>query len=517
MDAWMTGSIAVAAGGLAGYGLHYVIGRIQGRALEQDARRILDEAKLKADAIRRDAELQAKSERLTARDEFEASTAARRREWSQTEERLAQRESSLDRKFATIEQKERTLDERSGALERQQQKLRERETELERLLQEEQKTLYRLAAMTPDDARQQILARVERELQADIGGMIRRVQEQAREHAEEESRRIVTMAVQRYGASHASEMTTCTVHLPGDEVKGRIIGRDGRNIRALEAATGISILIDDTPEAVVISGFDPIRREIARMALETLIADGRIHPGRIEEVVAKSTESLTESMRQAGEDAVFRTGVRNAEPELIRMLGRLKYRTSFSQNVLQHAMEVANLMGVMAGELQLEVPLARRIGLFHDIGKAVDHEVEGGHAIIGADILKRHGENAVLVNAVAAHHEEVPAESLLAALAVAADAISSSRLGARSESTGIYVQRLEKLEAIANHFPGVRKSYAIQAGREVRVLVEPEKVDDNQSAVLARDISKQIEADLQYPGQIRVVVIRETRCVEFAR
>jgi ribonucrease Y len=296
-----------------------------------------------------------------------------------------------------------------------------------------------------------------------------------------------------------------------------VIGREGRNIRALEAATGVSILIDDTPEAIVISGFDPVRREIARQALDQLIADGRIHPARIEEVVTRIKENMDETVRKAGEEVIYLVGIQEVDPELVRKLGRLKYRTSYSQNVLQHSIEVAQLMGVMAGELLLDVSLAKRIGLFHDIGKALGHEVEGGHAVIGADLLKRHGELQVVVNAVAAHHEEVPAESLYAILASAADAISSSRPGARSERSDIYVKRLEKLEAIANGFEGVNKSYAIQAGREVRVVVEPTKVDDSGAMIMARSISKKIESDLQYPGQIRVTVMRETRCVEYAR
>jgi ribonuclease Y len=346
---------------------------------------------------------------------------------------------------------------------------------------------------------------------------MRRLQEQAKETAERSAQKIVASAIQRYSTSHASEMMTSTVSLPSDDMKGRIIGREGRNIRALEAVTGVNVLIDDTPEAVVISAFDPIKREVAKAALESLIADGRIHPARVEEVVAKVQESMEEKIRQVGEEAAYAVGIREVDPKLLRMLGRLKYRTSYSQNVLQHSIEVAQLMGVMAGELNLDVSLARRIGLFHDIGKALDHEVEGGHAVIGADLLKRMGESQMVVNAVAAHHEEVEAESVYAVLSSAGDAISSSRPGARSETTDIYVKRLEKLESVANSFDGVRKSYVIQAGREVRAVVDPDQVDDNASILLARDISKRIEEDLQYPGQIRVVVIREKRCVEYAR
>jgi ribonuclease Y len=358
---------------------------------------------------------------------------------------------------------------------------------------------------------------MEKEVHSEMGSLIRRLQEQAKETAEREAGKVVAQAIQRFAISHASEMLTSSVSLPSEDMKGRIIGREGRNIRALEAATGVNVLIDDTPEAIVISGFDPIRREIAKQALEQLVADGRIHPARIEEVVAKLQENMDETIRKAGEEAAYVVGIHDVDPELVRKIGRLKFRTSYSQNVLQHSIEVSLLMGVMAGELGLDVALAKRVGLFHDIGKALDHEVEGGHALIGADLLKRQGELPIVVNAVAAHHEEVPAESLYAILAAAADAISSSRPGARAENTDIDVKRLEKLESIATSFDGVSKSYAIQAGREVRVIVDPGKIDDNGAMVMARNISKKIESELQYPGQIRVIVLRETRCVEFAR
>jgi ribonuclease Y len=395
--------------------------------------------------------------------------------------------------------------------------LEQSKAELDKAIAEEHSRLQRVAGMTREEARTMLLGRIEKEVHGEAGGLIRRIQEQAKENAEREARRIVTIAVERFSASHASEMMTSSVALPSDDMKGRVIGRDGRNIRSLESATGVNILIDDTPEAVVLSGFDPIRREIARQSLEQLLSDGRIHPARIEEVVAKVEENMDETIRAAGQEAAYMADVQEVEPELLRTLGRLKFRTSYSQNVLQHSIEVSHLMGAMASELGLDAALARRIGLFHDIGKALDHEVEGGHAVIGADLLKRTGEPQTIVNSVAAHHEEVEGESLYALLASAADAISSSRLGARSATTGIYVKRLEKLENIANGFEGVRKSYAIQAGREVRVVVDPEQMDDNASMVLARNISKKIESDLKYPGQIRVIVIRETRSVEYAR
>jgi ribonuclease Y len=511
------GGVTAVAGLSLGYMIRHLMGRFRADTDERRARQTVEAARQEAEGIRKEGKIQARAEVLKAREEFEKSTRARRDELDALEGRIAQREANLDRKVTLIEKKEHVVEERVAELERRGTELAEAEKRVETMVAEERERLQRVAGMTRDEARRVLLERVEKDVSTEAGGLIRRAQEQARETAEREARRIIAMAVQRYAAPHSSEMTTSTVALPGDDMKGRIIGRDGRNIRTLEAVTGINVLIDDTPDAVVISGFDPLRREVARLSLETLVADGRIHPARIEEVVAKTQEQLDEKIRERGEEAAYSVGIQDVEPELLRKLGRLHYRTSYSQNVLTHCLEVSRLMGVMAGELGLDVSLARRIGLFHDIGKALDHEVEGGHAIIGADLLKRMGEQAVVVNAVAAHHEDVEAESLYAMLAAAADAISSSRLGARSETTEIYVKRLEKLEEIANGFEGVSKSYAIQAGREVRVLVDTGAVDDSGAMTLARNISKKIESDLQYPGQIRVTVIRETRCVDYAR
>lgn len=513
----IVGIIAVLVGSVAGYFLRQALGDAKAGATEKQAKRMLEEARREAESLRKDGEIQARAQALKAREEFEISTKERRKEIEQLEERMSQRESMLDRKVGMLEKKEHTLDEKIAEIERQSANLKLEKETLGKLMAEEQERLQRIAGMSQEEARKQLLLRIEKESQAEIGGMLRRLQEQAKETAERSAAKIVVLAVQRYSASHACEMMTSTVDLPNDDMKGRVIGREGRNIRALESATGVNLLIDDTPQAVVISCFDPIRREVARQALEQLIADGRIHPARIEEVVEKVQNNMEDTILVAGEEAAYATGLQGLDTKLLRMLGRLKYRTSYSQNVLQHSMEVAQLMAVMAGELKLDVPLARRIGLFHDIGKALDHEVEGGHAVIGADFLKRMEESPVVVNAVAAHHEEVPAESLYAVLASAADAISSSRPGARSETSNIYVKRIEKLESIANSFEGVKKSYAIQAGREMRVLVDPERIDDNSAMVLARNVSKKIETDLQYPGQIRVIVIRETRCVEYAR
>ncbi|MBM4148644.1 MAG: ribonuclease Y [Lentisphaerae bacterium] len=509
--------LAALVGAGAGYAACLMACRRRGSAAEVEARRSAEEAAKRASEAVKQAELQAKADMLKWKEEFEQNTASRRKEVAAAEERIAQRELNLDRKVSMLDKKEHALDEKIKEVEAKSAEIEKDRAELQRLSSQARQKLQEVAGMSQEDARRELMVRVEKEVHGEMGAMIRRMQEQARETAERESRKIIVQAIQRFAAPLAGETMTSTVALPNDDMKGRIIGREGRNIRALEAATGVNVLIDDTPEAVVISGFDPVRREIARIALEGLIADGRIHPARIEEIVAKTQENMQETIRSAGEEAAYLSGVQGIEPELLRMVGRLKFRTSYTQNVLQHSIEVAHLMGVMAGELQLDVSLAKRIGLFHDIGKALDHEVEGSHAVIGADLLKKNGEAQVVVNAVAAHHEEVPQESLYATLAVAADAISSSRVGARSETTGIYVKRLEKLEAVANGFEGVEKSYAIQAGREVRVLVSPDRMDDNGAAVMARNISKKIETDLQYPGQIRVVVIREKRCVEYAK
>lgn len=513
----LTAMLTAAAGMALGYGLRVWMSIVRSSQMERDVNQLLKDAKNDADNLLKDAALKAKDEVLKAREEFEVSTRARREELSNLDNRIAMKESNLERKVAMIDKKERAVEQRTVDVEKQAQDIEKYREELNRLVDEEKMRLQRMAGMTQTEARQTLMARVEAEVHHDVGGMIRRLQEEAKDTAEREAQRIVSIAVQRYAASHSSELMTSSVTLPNDEMKGRIIGRDGRNIRAIEAATGVNLLIDDTPEAVVISCFDPVRREVARISLERLIQDGRIHPARIEEVVNKTREEMDERVRQAGEEAIYQVGIRDVDPELVRTLGRLKFRSSYSQNVLMHSIEVAQLMGVMAAELGLDVSLAKRIGLLHDIGKALDHDIEGSHAKIGGDFLRRLGETAVVINAVAAHHEEVPSESLYAILAAAGDAISASRPGARSETTDIYVKRLEKLEGIANSFPGVDKSYAIQAGREMRVVVQPEKVNDHDAMSLARNICKKIEGEMQYPGQIKVMVVRETRCVEYAR
>ncbi len=513
----VVGTVGMAAGLVLGYVIRFMIGNYHVDANEKKARQMVADAKRESESLLKDGQIRIKEDALKSKEQFEESTKSRRKELAALEDLISKREVNLDRKVSMIDKKEHSIDEKIAELEKKSAEMTVLKTDLDRLIQEEKEKLQRIAAMNQEEAKKMLLTRMEKEVHGEMGVLIRRLQEQAKENAERDAKKIVACAIQKYGLSHASEMMTSTVTLSGEDMKGRIIGRDGRNIRALESATGVNVLIDDTPDAVVLSSFDPIRREIAKLSLEQLVADGRIHPARIEEVVTKVQENMEEIIRKAGEEAAYIAGVHEVGPDLLRKLGRLKYRTSYTQNVLQHSIEVSHLMGVMAGELGLDVALAKRIGLFHDIGKAMDHEVEGGHAVIGADLLKRHGEQPVVLNAVAAHHEEVASESLYAVLAAAADAISSSRLGARSETTDIYIKRLEKLETIADGFEGVKKSYAMQAGREVRVIVEPEKVDDNELTVLARDISKKIEADLQYPGQIRVILVRETRCVEYAR
>ena len=502
---------------MIGYLVHAVLSQIKNHSDERSSRQMLEDARRESEAILRESKIQAKDEVIRAREQFESETKERRQELREQEERVAQRETNLDRKLAMLDKKEQAVDGKLEEISAQKAELNRKSEELDNLISEEKNALQRIAAMSQEEARNELMRQLEEELRNESGGLIRKIKEETELKAEDQARRIITMAIERYAADQVNEITTSTVALPSDDMKGRIIGKEGRNIRSLEAATGVNIMIDDTPEVVVLSGFDPLRREIARISLDRLVVDGRINPARIEEVVAKVQEELEDTIREAGEEAIYELNIRAVAPELIRTLGRLKFRHSYSQNVLRHSVEMAHLMGMMAAELGLDQSIAKRVGLFHDIGKAVDHEVEGNHAIIGADLLKRHGEDAIVYNAVAAHHGDVESESLYAVLATAADSITAARPGARSESTEIYVQRLQKLEALAESFRGVVKSYAIQAGREVRVIVEPSKIDDNEAMQMARNISKQIEHDLQYPGNIKVTVVRETRCIEYAR
>ena len=480
-------------------------------------------AKLKADAgkeaehIQREAKVTARAEVLKMREEAEQELKERRRELMTQEKRLTQREEALDKRSDA-------LDARLGEIEKQQkevvtikERVSAREKELAAGISRQIDELERIAGMARDEAREILLEKLKNEVRNESGLLVRNILDEAKERSEREANRILTYAIQRYASDCTYERTTATIPLPNDEMKGRIIGREGRNIRALEAATGVNILIDDTPEAVVISCFDPIRKEVARQLMERLISDGRIHPTRVEELTAKITREVEEDAYAAGERAVLETGIPGVAPQLVKLLGRLKYRYSFSQNVLQHSLETAYFMGIIAAELGLDANKARRIGLFHDIGKAVDHEVEGSHAQIGADILRKHGEAKDVVQAVAAHHAEVEPASLYDVLINACDTLSASRPGARSETTELYLKRLEQLEAIAHDFPGVDSCFALQAGREVRVIVSPEKISEGEAQMLARDICQRIEREMNYPGQIKVTIIRETRSVEYAK
>ena len=505
------------AGLLIGFAFRGLVGRWQAETIEKKAKLKLDEADSEARSRLKEADIQARAEIVKAKEEFEKSTNARKQELQDAENRLTVREENMDKKATLIDRKEQAIAQKQEDVIRKSEELQQQHAECDRLTAETRERVQKLAGMTHDEAKREVIRKAEAEFRSESGSLIRKMQEEAKETADRAAAKIVATAVQRYSIAHASEMMTCSVVLPNDDIKGRIIGREGRNIRTLEALTGTTMLVDDTPEAVVISGFDPIRREIARQTLEQLVADGRIHPARIEEIIKNVTDNLNKAIAAAGESAAYEAQVQGVSADVLACIGRLKFRTSFSQNVLQHSIEVAHLMGMMASEMGLDPALARRIGFFHDIGKAMDHDVEGPHAQIGAEFLKQHGENETVVNAVAAHHGEVPSATAYGVLCSAADAISSSRPGARNESLGLYVQRLEKLESIANSFKGVKKTYAVQAGREVRVIVEPSEVSDNDAIVLAREICKQISSTMQFPGQIRVVVVREMRCVEYAK
>jgi len=451
------------------------------------------------------------------RQDFERETKDRRLEITNLEKRLTQKEENIDRRLDLLETKEKEINTRVQNLVKQEEGIKAKETQLVGIIAEEKERLQRIASLSAEEAKQILLNRLSEELGNEKAVLIKKQEEDIRSTADKKAREIISLAIQRCAAEHTVESTVSVVNLPNDEMKGRVIGREGRNIRALEMATGVDVIIDDTPEAVTLSGFDTVRREIARLALEKLIADGRIHPGRIEEIVEKTKKEMDEKIREEGERAAFEVGINNLHPELIKLLGRLRYRTSFGQNALQHSKEAAYLMGMMSSEIGLDFKLSRRIGLLHDIGKAVDHQVEGTHAKLGADLAKKYNESPEVVHAIEAHHEETAPQSIYAVLAVAADAISAARPGARRETLETYIKRLEKLESIANVFKGVEKSFAIQAGREIRIIVQPEKIADAEAVNLAREIRKKIEEGMEYPGQIKVTVIRETRAIEYAK
>ncbi len=480
-----------------------------GRA-EDSVKKLIDDAQKRAEVIKKETVLEAQEEVHRLRSEFDKETRERRNEITKIEKRLVQKEDQLDKKNDNISQKEEQLDKRTREI----TKIKD---DLSEVHDKQLAQLEHISGMTVDEAKGLLLEKVEHEARHDMAIMLREIEQRSKDEADKKARNILSLAIQKCAADHVAESTVSVVNLPNDEMKGRIIGREGRNIRTLETATGIDLIIDDTPEAVILSGFDPVRREVARLALEKLIVDGRIHPARIEEMVNKAQKEVDAQIKEAGEQAVFDAGIHSLHPEVVKLLGRLKYRSSYGQNVLKHSLEVAHLAALMAAEIGANVKLAKRAGLLHDIGKAVDHEVEGPHIQIGADIAKKYKESADIINAIAAHHGDVEPKTTEAVLVQAADAVSAARPGARRESLENYIKRLENLEEIANSFNGVERSYAIQAGREVRIIVKPEDIDDAGTNLIARDIVKKIESELDYPGQIKVSVIRETRAVDYAK
>ncbi|HYV97019.1 MAG TPA: ribonuclease Y [Gemmatimonadaceae bacterium] len=484
---------------------------------EQMGKRIVSDAERDADALKKGALLSGKEELMKLREGFEQEARRRREELERDEKRYQERETALDRKFDVLEVRDKDIGKRANDLGRREKQIEEQQVDLNRILGEEKRRLEQLAGMTAADAKAELMRRIEDEATADAANRLREIRETAKRNADREARKIISLAVQRIAAEHTAEITNAAVALPSDEMKGRIIGREGRNIRAFELATGVDVIIDDTPDTVVVSCFDPVRREVARLALEKLVADGRIHPGRIEEVVTKSQREVDATIQEAGEQAAYEAGVHGLHSDVIRLVGRMKYRTSYGQNILQHSKEVAWLAGIMATELGLDAVMTRRAALLHDIGKVLTHEHEGTHVQLGVEVATKYGEHPLVVNAIAAHHDDVPHESEISVLVQAADAISGSRPGARREAFETYVKRLEGIEKIAASYKGVDRVFAIQAGREVRVIVNPEIVDDPRMITLADEIARRIETELQYPGQIRVVMIRETRAVDVAR
>ncbi|HTR45001.1 MAG TPA: ribonuclease Y [Thermodesulfovibrionales bacterium] len=491
--------------------------RNQRISFEREKNELIEEAKRSAEALKKEAGLEAKDLVFQAKSDAEKEIRERRHEVNQLDRRLRQKEEALERKSDQVEKREHDLNKREKEYNGRERALHDRETQYSQIIKEQVATLERISGTTADEARQELLRRTEEETRFESAKLAKRIEDEAREAAEKKSKEIVSLAIQRYASDYVADATVTAVNLPNDEMKGRIIGREGRNIRALEAATGVDLIVDDTPELVTLSAFDPVRREIARLSLERLIADGRIHPSRIEEVVEKAKKDVDATIREEGEKAVFDLGLSGVHPELVRLLGRLKYRTSYGQNMLQHSREVAYLAGMMASELGVDVKLAKRGGLLHDLGKAIDHEIEGSHQEIGANTAKKFGENFKVINAIQVHHGEGEPATVEAALVAAADALSAARPGVRRESIENYLKRLEKLEQMAMSYKGVDKCYAIQAGREVRIIVKPEDVNDDMASVLSRDLSKKIEAELTYPGQIKITVIRESRFVEYAK
>ena len=506
----ITGVIFLIIGLPIGYILRKNVGEKTIGSAEQQAQNLILDAQTQAENLKKEKVLEAKEEIHHLRSDLENEIRLRRNEINKTEKRILQKEENLERKLDNIDKREQGLTKRERSMD-------EKHKEIDSYIAKQVEELERISGYTRDEAKQVLLDEVEKDVRKDASALITQIESEAKEEADKRAKEIITMAIQRYAADQVTETTVSVVNLPNDDMKGRIIGREGRNIRAIETLTGVDLIIDDTPEAVILSGFDPVRREIARIALEKLIVDGRIHPARIEEMVQKATKEVNTIIKEEGEKACFETGVHNLHPELTKLLGRLKYRTSYGQNVLQHSIEVATLAGLMASELGYDVRLAKRGGLLHDIGKSIDHEVEGTHVEIGVNICKKYKESWKVINAVESHHGDTEAITLEAVLVGAADALSAARPGARRETLESYIKRLESLENIANTTKGVDKSYAIQAGREIRVAVKPSMVKDDEIPMLARDIAKKIEAELEYPGQIKVNVIRETRATEIAK
>jgi len=509
--------VALAAGVFLGMILRRKLSESSVNNAKVEAEKLVSDAGREADALRKEATLQAKDVVLQAKTDWEQEARERRKELQGHETRLQQKEESLERKSDHIEKKSEELNTRENQQRQQDERLQSKTAEIDKLHAEQRRQLEQISGMSGEQAKQQLIDTMLSEARHDAAKGIKQIEEEAHEVADKKAKKIMALAIQRYAGDFVAEKTVSVVPLPSDEMKGRIIGREGRNIRAIEAATGIDLIIDDTPEAVVISGFNPVRREVAKISLERLIADGRIHPARIEELVEKAQEEVDETIRQAGEQATFDVGVHGIHPEIIKLLGMLKYRTSYGQNVLVHSIEVAFLCGMMAAELGVNVKQAKRAGLLHDIGKAVSHEMEGSHAVNGGDLARKYGEAPNIVHAIAAHHEDEKPETVLAILTQAADALSGARPGARRETLETYVKRLRELEQIGTSFNGVTGCFAIQAGREIRVMVSSDQVSDDYSHVLAKDIASKIEQEMTYPGQIRVNVIRETRAVEYAK
>ena len=502
--------ISVVIGIIIGMIIRKKVAESKIESAEKEAKRVISLAKVEAENMKKEEIIKAKEEIMNNRKELDQEIKERRSEIQKQEARIIQKEENLDKRSENLEKKEKDLDDQYLDLEN-------RKNEVTEVYKQQVEELQKIANLTQEEAKQQLLTEMEKEITTEKAKLIRDLNQKSKEESVKNAREIITYAVQKCAADHTAETTVSIVNLPSDEMKGRIIGREGRNIKTLETLTGIDLIIDDTPEAVILSGFDPLRREVARIALEKLIDDGRIHPAKIEEMVEKAKEELNIIIKDEGERAVLETGVNNLHPDIIKLLGKLKYRTSYGQNVLNHSIEVSNLARIMAEELGLDAKRARRAGLLHDIGKALDHDMEGTHVQIGVDILKKYKENPLILNAVEAHHGDVEPQTMEAVLVQAADAISASRPGARRETLEAYIKRLEGLESIADSFDGVEKSFAIQAGREVRIIVKPDKINDDQMTVLARDVSKRIEEEMEYPGQIKVNVIREKRVTDYAK